>query len=138
MLSKQAAQALSEVIRHNERIITAHFRRNPAISAIVHYSPTEGSDTAEEHYNNLVTSVSAVSKHNVLLVLADCNAHLGEEAVKHTYHKRTNSDSEHIDLASETNLIMTNTAFQKRKGKLSTFLSDMTGSKSQIDYILIN
>ena len=139
MLSKQATQALSEVVPRNERIITAHFSGNPAISVIVHYSPTEGSDTAEEHYNNLVTAISAVPKHNVLLVLGDCNAHLGEEAVKHTYHKRTNSNGEHLlDLACEANLIITNTAFQKRKGKLWTFLSDMTGSKSQIDYILIN
>ena len=139
MLSKQATQALSEVVPHNECIITAHFSGNPAISVIVHYSPTEGSDTAEEHYNNLVTAISAVPKHNVLLVLGDCNAHLGEEAVKHTYHKRTNSNDEHLlDLACEANLIITNTAFQKRKGKLWTFLSDMTGRKSQIDYILIN
>ena len=130
---------MSEVIRHNERIIAAHFIGNPAIPAIVHYSPTEGSDTAEEHHNNLVTAISAVPKHNVLLVLGDCDAHLGEEAVKHTYHKCTNSNGEHLlDLASEMNLIITNTAFQKRKGKLWTFLSDMTVSKSQIDCILIN
>ena len=139
MLSKQAMQALAEVVPNNEHIITAHFSRNPAISAIVHYSPTEGNDTAEEHYNNLVTTISAVPKHNVLLVLRDCNAHLGEEAVKHTYHKCTNSNGEHLlDPACEMNLIITNTAFQERKGKLWTFLSDMTGSKSQIDYILIN
>ena len=139
MLSKQATQALSEVVPHNVCIITAHFSGNPAISVTVHYSRTEGSDTAEEHYNNLVTAISAVPKHNVLLVLGDCSAHLGEEAVKHTYHKRTNSNDEHLlDLACEGNLIITNTAFQKRKGKLWTFLSDMTGSKSQIDYILIN
>ena len=139
MLNKQATQALLKVVSHNERIITAHFSGKPAISVIVHYSPTEGSDTAEEHYNNLVTAISAVPKHNVLLVLRDCNAHLGEEAVKDTYHKRTNSNGEHLlDLACEANLIITNTALQKRKGKLWTFLSDMTGSKSQIDYILIN
>ena len=138
MLSKQATQALLEVVPLNECIITAHFSGNPAISVIVQYSPTEGSDTAEEHYNN-VTAISAVPKLNVLLVLGDCNAHLGEEAVKHTYHKCTNSNDEHLlDLACEANLIVTNTAFQKRKGKLWTFLSDMTGSKSQIDYILIN
>ena len=96
MLRKHATQALSKVASHNERIITAHFSGNPAISAIAHYSPTEGSDTAEEHYNNLVTAISAVPKHNVLLVLGDCSAHLGEEAVKHTYHKRTNSNGEHL------------------------------------------
>ena len=77
MLSNQATQAMLEVVPHNERIITVHFSGNPAISAVA----TEGSDTAEEHYNNLATAISAVPKHNVLLVLGDCNAHLGEEAV---------------------------------------------------------
>ena len=113
MLSKQATQALSEVVAHNEHIITAHFSGSPAISLIVHYSPTEKSDTVEEHYNNFVTAISAVPTRNVLLVLGDCNTHLGE-AVKHTYHKRTNSNGEHpLDLACEANLIITNTAFQK-------------------------
>ena len=131
MLSKQVTQALSEVVPHNERIITAHFGGNPAISAIVHYSPTEGSDTAEEHYNNLVTAISAVPKNNVLLVLGGCNAHLGEEAVKHTYHKRTNSNGEHLlDLASETNLIITNTAFrneiQKRNSETKSETMDLS------------
>ena len=122
LLSKQAMQALSEVVPHNERIITAHFSRNPAISAIVHYSPTEGSDTAEKHYNNLATAISAVPKHNVLLLLGDCNAHLGKEAVKHTYHKCTNSKGEHLlDLGSETNLIITNIAFRNEKGNHRSF-----------------
>ena len=43
-----------------------------------------------------------------------------------------------LDLAEENDLIITNTTFQKRSGKLWTYLSDMNGSKSQIDYILIN
>ena len=36
MLSKQATQALSEVVPLNKRIITAHFIGNPAISVTVH------------------------------------------------------------------------------------------------------
>ena len=34
-------------------------------------------------------------------------------------------------------MITTNTHFQKRKGKLSTFLSDTGGIKTQVDYIMI-
>ena len=43
-----------------------------------------------------------------------------------------------LDLAEENDLIITNTTFQKRSGKLWTYISDMNGTKSQIDYILIN
>ena len=35
-------------------------------------------------------------------------------------------------------MVITNTRFQKRKGKLWTYISDMSGAKTQIDYILIN
>ena len=122
MLSKQATQALSEVVAHNEHIIAAHFSGTPAISLIVHYSPTEKSDTVEEHYNNLVTAISAVPTHNVLLVLGDCNTHLGEEAVKHTYHKCTNSNGEHLlDLACEANLIIQILFFRNEKGNYGPF-----------------
>ena len=33
---------------------------------------------------------------------------------------------------------ITNTRFKKRPGKLWTFISDMSGSKTQVDYILVN
>ena len=37
----------------------------------------------------------------------------------------------------EKDLTITNTHFQKKQGKLWTYISDMNGSKSQVDYILI-
>ena len=43
-----------------------------------------------------------------------------------------------IDYAQESNLMIGNTSFQKKRGKLWTFISDMTGAKTQVDYILIN
>ena len=42
------------------------------------------------------------------------------------------------DLALENNLAITNTHFQKKKGTLWTYISDMSGTKSQVDYIMIN
>ena len=74
--------------------LIAHFIGNgfPALSIIVHYSPVEGSASAEDHYENLLAAIDEIPKHNVLLVVGDINAHLGEDIAKFTYHKNTNTN----------------------------------------------
>ena len=42
-----------------------------------------------------------------------------------------------FDLAEATDLVIGNTSFRKRQGKLMTHLNSANGTKSQIDYILI-
>ena len=139
LVSRKVESALSEIKSFTERIIISHFSGNPSTTVIVHYSPTEGSATAKDHYNNLTNAINSVPKHNLLLVIGDCNAHVGKESSRYTYHEKTNTNGRHLlDMAEETGLILTNTMFQKRQGKLWTYLSDMNGVKSQIDYILIN
>ena len=59
--------------------------------------------------------------------------------VHHTFLKVTNTNSRLLlEHAEECGLNITNTMFEKRKGKLWTFISDMNGRKPQIDYILVN
>jgi len=56
-----------------------------------------------------------------------------------TYHQKTNKNGQLlIDLALECNMLIANTKFQKKKGKLWTYISSMNESKSQIDFVLIN
>ena len=141
MISKSAEKALSQVIPWNERVLIAHFKAkgHPTLTVIVHYAPIEGSDEAEDHYESLLAATHSIPKHNVLLVIGDFNAHLGEDKVKCSYHKNTNSNGELLnDLSSEANLLITNTHFQKKKEKLWTYISDMSDAKTQVDYILIN
>ena len=139
IVSKAVESALCNVETINERIICAHFNGNPTTSIVVHYSPTEGSVDAEEHYANLANVVNSLPKHNIILLIGDFNAHIGKTSAKHTYHETTNNNGKLLlELANETNMIITNTNFQKRRGKLWTFISDMSGAKSQIDYILVN
>ena len=79
---------------------------------IVHYSPTEGSATAEDHYKNLANAIKSIPKHNVLLVVGDFNAHIGKEDAAFTYHEITNSNGKLLlDLAEENDLTITNTTF---------------------------
>ena len=139
LVNKLTEKALISVDPFNERIMCAHFSGNPSTTVIVHYAPTEGSDNAIEHYSNLKNAINDIPKHNVILVVGDFNAHIGKESARFSYHENTNSNGKLLlELAEETNMVITNTMFQKRKGKLWTFISDMTGTKTQIDYILIN
>ena len=72
-----------------------------------------------------------------MIVVGDFNARIGKEDGKFTFHDRTNRNGEKlIELAQSTNLVISNTKFQKRKGKLWTYLSP-SGEKYQLDYILI-
>jgi len=139
LLSKRAKKSLKEVVPHTNRIILATFHGNPATTIIIVYGPTNSSDmeTAEEFYRSLKRAIESVPEHNVLLIVGDFNARLGEDGAKHTFHQLTNRNGELLlDLVMEKQLIITNTCFQKRKNKLWTYL-DPRGNKYQLDYILI-
>ena len=117
----------------------AHFNANPAVTVRVHYSLVEGSDDAEEHYSNLTAATHEIPKHNLLMVVGDFNAHLGEDVGKYTFHEHTNKNGELMKgYTEETGLIIANTRFQKKPGKLWTFISDMSDTKSQVDFVLVN
>ena len=139
LINKAAEEALEEVKCYNERIIVANFGGNPSTTVIVHYAPVEESEESKDHYNKLADVINSIPKHNLLIAMGDYNAHIGKEDGLFTHHESTNTNGQMLlDLAAETNLVITNTKFQKKKGKLWTYLSDMNGIKSQVDYILVN
>ena len=71
--------------------------------------------------------------------MGDFNAHFATSSETiHFYHDKTNLNGQLCkDFAQETDLLITNTHYKKRKGKLWTFMSDCTGNKTQVDYIMI-
>ena len=130
LLSKRAKKSLKEVAHHTDRILISTFHGNPATTV-------SDEETAEEFYDNLKRVIESVPEHNVLIVIGDFNARLGEDSVKYTYHSTTNRNGELLlDLGTEKQLVITNTCFQKKKNKLWTYL-DPRGQKYQLDYILI-
>lgn len=123
----------------NKSILTCHFGGNRATTVIVHYAPVEGLDDSGRYYNILVDTIKAIPAHNLLLLIGDCNAHIGTDDAPITYFEQTNSNGQPlVDLALETNMVITNTQFQKRIVKLWKFITDTSDLKSQIDYILID
>ena len=134
ILDKYAANSIAKVQSFSNRIMIIHLTGNPSTTVIIQYTPTEGSSECESHFENLSNAITMIPKHNVLVVLGDFNAHIGEKDARYTYHLNTNKNGQHLlDLSSEKNLVITNTTFQKRRGKLWTYLSDMSGNKTQID-----
>ena len=131
--------SLADIRPINERILIVEFSGNPKTTIIINYSPTEGSEGSQAHYEALENTINAIPKHNLILVLGDFNAHLGTEHVPFSYHEKTNQNGNFLnDLCTGTGLLPTNTLFCKRPSKLWTYISDMTGRKTQIDFILVN
>ena len=139
LVSKDAETAISEVKPITNRILVVYFSGNPNTTIVIHYAPTEGSDNAEEQYSNLSNTINVLPKHDFIIELGDFNAHLGEDIARYTYHENSNSNGKLMHAhAIEAALCITNTLFQKRKGKMWTSISDMNLRKTQIDFILVN
>ena len=127
---------LAEIKSYNSHILVAHFNGNPATIIIVHYAPV-GDKDAIDHCQHLSDITCTIPKHNVLLVIGDCNAHLRSENTLYTFHDKTNNNGKLL-LHYSIILIIANTRSQKKRGKLFTFTSEMNNCQPQIDYILIN
>ena len=93
-------------------------------------------DVTEGNYDCLRRAIDSIPAHNLVMVVGDYNARIGAEDAKYTFHNATNRNGKYLlDFALEKNLIIANTRFQKRTGKLWTFISP-GGTKCQLDYVL--
>ena len=135
-----ALKSLTSVYKHNRRIVVANFAGNPATTVIATYSPTEGASILdkENYYDELSAAISQIPAHNVLLIVGDLNAHVSPNGKWDSLHQgRANGNGKLLeDLLLEHKLEITNIRFQKRRGKLWTYVSDMNRSKTQIDFII--
>ncbi|KAI8484256.1 hypothetical protein Bbelb_380410 [Branchiostoma belcheri] len=139
MLGSTASSSLAKVTKYTERILTASFQGNPVASIIVTYCPTNTADedTVKAHYEDLARAIEAIPAHNLLLVIGDFNARIGDQDAKFAFHKETNRNGRLLlDLANEKDLVVSSTDFCKKAGKLWTFISP-GGMKYQLDYVHI-
>ena len=139
ILSHKAMKSLSGVTSRGDRNLVVNFTGNPKTTVIVTYSPTNASseDEVENYYTDLRRCIDSVPDHNFLMLLGDFNARFGSDDVKHTMHLSTNRNGKLLtDLTLEKDLVVTNTYFRKRVGKLWTFIGP-GGHKAQIDYIIV-
>ena len=136
LMNKAAENCLSDVIKISNRIVKATFSGNPETTIIVAYSPTNDKKNEAEvstFYSSLRQAIDSTPTHNFLAILGDFNAKISASHVKHAHDKRTNENGKRL-LVHEENLTITNTVFEKRKGKRWTF-EDPKGNRYLLDYI---
>ena len=68
LINNDALQSLTCVITWNNRILIDNCYGNLKTSIIIHYSPCEGSETAESHYTDLTNATASILKHNFLIL----------------------------------------------------------------------
>ena len=82
--------------------------RNPTTTVISCYSPTNISEEEDvtDFYRELSNFNRLLSKHNIVIIAGDFNAHLGlVENNKFTFHNITNRNGDHLeDFISEKTL----------------------------------
>ena len=68
----------------SDRIIKAYFPGNPLVTIIAAYALTETAarNDKEEFYNDLLKAIESEPPHNILILLGDFNAWIGEYSHK--------------------------------------------------------
>ena len=121
LINRTSSAALAEIKLYNTRILITHFNGNPATTIIIQYTPVEGTTDSIDQYEHLSVITRTVPKNNGLLVIGNCNPHLGPEIRFTLFMKTNNNDKLLLDYSLEVNLIIANTRFQKNEGKSSPF-----------------
>ena len=148
MMSKKAEQTLLEWKPINERIICARFySKFLKISIIQVYAPTnEANDEDKEHfYEQLQAVVDGVPKHDILIVMGDLNAKVGDKNEgyeniigKHGFGARNENGERLVDFCGLNNLVVTGTIFPHRLIHKQTWTSPGGRTKNQIDHICVS
>ena len=122
-------------------MMAATFNGNPRATIISCYSPTNVSEETElvTFYDELSSLVRSIPKHNMLVIGRDMNAQIGKNRNnKYSLHNTSNRNGQHLtDFMIENRLACLNTNYQKREGKLWTYMH-ANNTKALIDYVLIN
>ena len=141
LIGPQALKSVNSIEKIQPRMMVSIFNGNPSATIISCNSPTNVSEETDfiTFYNELSSLLRSILKHNVLVIDGDMNDQTGKN-VNHKFsqHNSSNRNGQHLtDFMLENILTCLNTNFQKREGKLWTYIY-ANNSKEQIDYDFIN
>uniref|UniRef100_A0A670I388 Endonuclease/exonuclease/phosphatase domain-containing protein n=1 Tax=Podarcis muralis TaxID=64176 RepID=A0A670I388_PODMU len=128
----------------NDRMILIRIQGRPFnITVIQVYAPTTGAEETEidQVYEDLQHLIEMKPKKDVLLIIGDWNAKVGNQKIKGTTGKfglgeQNKAGQRLIEFCQENKLVITNTLFQQHKRRLYTWTSPDGQHRNQIDYIL--
>ena len=112
-------------------MISVRFQGKPfTIRVIQVYAPTSNAEDAEveQIYENLQDLLELTPKEDVLFIIADWNAKVGNQETPGVTGKfglgmRNEAGQRLIEFCQENALILANTLFQQHKGRLYTWTS---------------
>ena len=118
------------------------------MTVVVYYAPQEdkSEDEKDEFYERLNNTVQETPRHDVLIVLGDLNAKVGQDndTREQTYGREglsqeTNDNGERlIEFCEYNNLTIGGTIFKHKEIHKYTWTSPDGHTKNQIDHIMIN
>ena len=117
------------------------------MSLIVAYAPTDVADEEDKDrfYSSLQSVLDKTPRHDVLLMLGDFNARVGNNNTnrervmgRHGIGEITDNGERLVGICEENNLIIGGTLFQHKNIHKLTWTSPDGQSQNQIDHIVIN
>ena len=142
MMTKKAEQALLEWKPISDLIIYAgFFSKYVKLSIIQIYAPTNETkvEDKDNFYEQLQTVVDSIHKHDILLVMRDLNAKVGEgyENIigRHGVGERNDNGERLVDFCGLNNLMVTGTIFSHKLIHKQTWTSPGGKTKNQIDHV---
>lgn len=148
ILGKKAVESLIGWEPISDRIIKARFFSKFIKMTIIQvYAPTNDSEESEKDhfYDQLQQSVDKVEKHDLLIVMGDLNAKVGqkicedERSLGNEAVGRRNENGEiFVSFCEVNNLVIGGTKFKHKEIHKITWKSPDGRTKNQIDHIAIN
>ena len=146
IMRREMARSLIGYWAISERMIMIKLQGKPFnVSIIQVYAPTQDHEDEgmELFYHEIQTAIKAVKTDDILCVLGDLNAKVGNERTSNItgqYGLGTQNERGErlIEFCHESQLIMANSYFKQHPRKLYSWKSPDGKNRNQIDYILIN
>ena len=148
ILKKEVRRTLLKWNPVNERIMSARFNsRFAKLTIIQMYAPTNDAEdeSKEEFYEQLQREVEATPRHDVLIVMGDLNAKIGQDNEgwekvmgQHGLGRMNENGKRLATFCGNSNLVIDGSLFKHRDIHKITWTSPNARDQNQIDHIIIN
>ncbi|XP_053217975.1 elongation factor 1-beta isoform X1 [Podarcis raffonei] len=144
IVNKRVARLILGYNLKNDRMISIRFQGRPLHTTVIQvYAPATDAEETEidQFYEDLQCLLKLTPKKDVLLIMGDWNAKVGNQEIKGTTGKfglgvQDEAGQRLIEFCQENKLVITNTLFEQHRRRLYTWKSADGQHRDQIDYIL--
>ena len=144
-IHKKIAKVMTGYEPVNDRVLKIRFNAKPRnVTMIQAYSPTTtaSEEKVNKFYRDLHETVSKSPRQDILLMMGDFNAKVGNEVNGANgglgMHEANEAGERLIDFCLHHQLVLTNTCFTQHPRRLYTWISPDAQTKNQIDFIAIS